>query len=617
MEKIEHFILPENTNRLYQSEAASSISLTIEVAEKINEIIDTLNSFQNDDLAWKQEQNGRVNKAVVYMRDHLANSIQDLFNMLDKQGVIDSRIAAYAKDITARLDNLLSKVTPGSTTMDAEIIDSRLGDDGIKYATLGEAIRAQLHAIVRDIILYYNVYFDTTSGEIRVNHNANTVLYTIPTRELSRVHSATIADADSVATYDRTAGRPFRVVLNITDGVAKVKAAPMNDYVSDRNDIMLFVIYNNVVIPAGLAHECIIVDGKRLSENPHAFRKYAGNVISLDSDIKMDEKNMTFTLPGGFYIFPLYKTGASQLTEKTISYTITTLPQYVVYNFLTDTLSLQDRFYSFADDEFCLGVIYKGDYIPVELITPYRTESATAGVYTSIDDVFQGLSDNSKTTKIVLAGDSITHGVGGTGFAQDGEAINASFSRNPSGYCWAKLFKEYIESNYNATVTNNGCTGTWSWYWDSNKATLIPADTDIVILTIGTNDRNNRQDGDTHDIVLNRYYTYVSSVVDYCIRNGIKIVLCSPIPATAANEAEENKLAHCYELNAVIQRIAAEHNMEYANLYNEIFYHVMDNELDLAELMPDGLHPGDAMYKLMFYKYMKLFRLAPHYQIVE
>ena len=48
-----------------------------------------------------------------------------------------------------------------------------------------------------------------------------------------------------------------------------------------------------------------------------------------------------------------------------------------------------------------------------------------------------------RSLQIKLLGDSITHGVGGSGFEQNGEPIVAGFARNPHGFCWAKLFKEY------------------------------------------------------------------------------------------------------------------------------------------------------------------------------
>ena len=61
--------------------------------------------------------------------------------------------------------------------------------------------------------------------------------------------------------------------------------------------------------------------------------------------------------------------------------------------------------------------------------------------------------------RIKLLGDSITHGVGGTGFEMDGEEICCGVRRNPNGYCWAKTFKEYMEEKYDCTVVNNGIGG--------------------------------------------------------------------------------------------------------------------------------------------------------------
>ena len=68
MNKIEHFMLPENTNNLYKNEAISSIALTKDVAEKINELVDAYNQFSNDDMLWKQEQDGKIRKAVLFMK---------------------------------------------------------------------------------------------------------------------------------------------------------------------------------------------------------------------------------------------------------------------------------------------------------------------------------------------------------------------------------------------------------------------------------------------------------------------------------------------------------------------------------------------------------------------
>lgn len=90
MNRIKHFVLPEHTNSLYENEALSSIWLTKKVASKINEIVDVLNEFSNDDIKWKQLLEGKINSSVVFMKDNLINSLYDLFVTLKNSGQIDS-----------------------------------------------------------------------------------------------------------------------------------------------------------------------------------------------------------------------------------------------------------------------------------------------------------------------------------------------------------------------------------------------------------------------------------------------------------------------------------------------------------------------------------------------
>lgn len=143
MEKIKNYILPENTNRLYKEEAISSIGLTRDVAEKINELVDAYNLLVKMDLEWKQTQEGTIRKGIIYMKDNLVNTIHDLWTILEKNGYINDRIAEHTALLKSRLDNLLGKITEGSTSLDAEVIDGRVGFDGVIYQTIGEAIRSQ------------------------------------------------------------------------------------------------------------------------------------------------------------------------------------------------------------------------------------------------------------------------------------------------------------------------------------------------------------------------------------------------------------------------------------------------------------------------------------------
>lgn len=147
MKRIENFVLPEHTNTLYEKEAISSISLTKDVADKINELIDCYNAFSNTDLEWKQEQEGIIRKGVLYMKDNLLNTLNDLMCMFRDSGFIDDRIGYHCKIINERLNNLLGSVTEGSTTGDAELIDGRIDFTGKTWDTIGNHIRAFLELI--------------------------------------------------------------------------------------------------------------------------------------------------------------------------------------------------------------------------------------------------------------------------------------------------------------------------------------------------------------------------------------------------------------------------------------------------------------------------------------
>lgn len=151
MNKIKHFILPESTNSLYEKEAISSIGLTREIAEKINELVDAYNKFSNIDLEWKQTQEGIIRKGVLYMKDNLLNSLNDLLVLFRDSGYIDNRIKYHCDFISERLDNLLGTVKEGSTTADAELIDIRYGLDNVTYSNAGDSIRANLTKILEAI----------------------------------------------------------------------------------------------------------------------------------------------------------------------------------------------------------------------------------------------------------------------------------------------------------------------------------------------------------------------------------------------------------------------------------------------------------------------------------
>ena len=232
-------------------------------------------------------------------------------------------------------------------------------------------------------------------------------------------------------------------------------------------------------------------------------------------------------------------------------------------------------------------------------------------------ELIKTLLAQTKTLHIKLLGDSITHGVGGTGFAQNGAPIATEFSRNPDGYCWAKQFKDYMEKTYNCTVTNNACTGTKIDFILAHFDTLVDAEDDLIICTIGTNNRH-RYYKDFPDGMPARedvgadFYQKIFRLYDRLKAAGKQVIFVANIPATKENEqdgAEYWRVLHMDDINAIYKAAHAKLGFPFISLYDKLSAYCAETNTALEDLLPDGLHPGDRCYDIMFHLLMKEFGL--------
>lgn len=208
--------------------------------------------------------------------------------------------------------------------------------------------------------------------------------------------------------------------------------------------------------------------------------------------------------------------------------------------------------------------------------------------------------------RIKLLGDSITHGVGGDGFLQNGGHIVAEFSRNPDGYCWAKLFADYMKDKYSATVINNACTGTKIEFVLENFDTLVDRDDDLVICTIGTNNRHfYKCDGNKpeREKFLSDFYENVVNLYDAFKSAGNEFILVANIPATDTNEKDAEdywRILHMCDINETYKKAEDIYHFPFISFYDMMREYCRENNVLLEELLSDGLHPNNRGHEVMF-----------------
>lgn len=188
-----------------------------------------------------------------------------------------------------------------------------------------------------------------------------------------------------------------------------------------------------------------------------------------------------------------------------------------------------------------------------------------------------------KIGSIVLLGDSITDGVGGSGY-------NGSNDRGPStntdGYCWANAFKKFLAERYGTAVTNMGMCGT---QLAQQLAAALPSVTkqDFVIWLTGTNDR------DQHTAYRSELRASISALREKCA--GVLVI--SSIPAAKADE--KNHSATMQYMDEIITAAAAGY-VPYFSMYQAFCRYCEQHEIPLSGCFADSINPNDLGHSIMF-----------------
>lgn len=116
MKNLNHYMIPKLTEQLYEREARSSIALTKVGADKINEVIDAVNNLYKERLTKYQEQDGKIQGAILYMKDNIANSIYNLLEIMKSNGELFNVVSEACENQVSvnskAINNITKFVTP-------------------------------------------------------------------------------------------------------------------------------------------------------------------------------------------------------------------------------------------------------------------------------------------------------------------------------------------------------------------------------------------------------------------------------------------------------------------------------------------------------------------------
>ncbi len=223
-----------------------------------------------------------------------------------------------------------------------------------------------------------------------------------------------------------------------------------------------------------------------------------------------------------------------------------------------------------------------------------------------IFEIMNRITASEKPVHIKLLGDSITHGVGGTGFCQSGEKIYGDFSRNPDGYCWANKFQEYMQTHYACTVTNNACSGTTIAFVIKHLEELVSAEDDLIICTIGTNDRHHyfdKGEKPEKEEYFKAFTDKIACLHQKLLEMGKEVIFVANIPASLENEKDGEdywRILHMDDIQKAYLQVAEERGFPLICLYRLFLETCRGRGIDYETLLADGLHPNDAGYDLIF-----------------
>lgn len=291
-------------------------------------------------------------------------------------------------------------------------------------------------------------------------------------------------------------------------------------------------------------------------------------------DIYHARKNMAVRLPDCYIYDILYYDADDVLQRK---YSIRRTSCFSVLLLAGERV----RIYAASTDPIDLGILQAVEFQNYKSAPDFLSEKVLSSV-----------------RHIKLIGDSITAGSGGSGYGATGvELVSAppvlARTENLYGVCWANFLKYRLERELGCEVKNWGTAKYASNQLALALPQLIQEEDELVLCTIGTNDRLIKDD------TLQAFSDRLRSILAYCAARNKRVIMMSPIPSSL--EAEQAHLSYTLsEVRDTISTVCRQAGFPFLDLYARFQEELAQCGLPLKDVLCDGLHPNDTGYYLMY-----------------
>lgn len=600
MKKIEHYMLPQNTNSLYKNEAISSIGLTRDIASKINELIDAYNELSKIDLEWKQTQEGTIRKGILYLKDNLFNTILEIlstahfYNLLneDTQAVIMAKSEELQKQINALASGAPIPVTSISGMRDTSKIYVNTTDgkwyyyDGSQWQAVATYQATQINdkeitASKRTAVGDYGYLF-SEKGDIVVD---------VDNLELLINGNYMLIYRNNIITLEQTkveipSNEPYMLYFNTDE--RKLKWHRPSSDIHKANEHCVYLGYISVsdggYTQINTPKYTVVKNGKKSSyvNGTKERSERIADLLSGEVSIDTTEKTVTFNKS-------TYSLGVNYITlNNTVNYEEVSSARikYVVYDTKTAEIKVYENRNSENIDEILLFAFYNKKIYHSYINRHFYKIDGKA----EIDQMYP-LSSKSA----VFFGDSITRGAGGSrpyttylglstvlNYAKDGALITKQTDNNNSIY-------DMISTVGSSTFSN-----------------------DIIGVMGGTNDYwNNVEIGTISDTEINTFYGALNNIAEHLLTNAPDkfIFFMTPITGYRSDaRINEGFASFPYPTNNknftlddycdAIRKVGEKYSIPVLDMKKVSGMCSLIPNVD-NKLYHDGIHPNDEGYKQM------------------